>query len=47
MKIPTKAELEKYLSRNIGKCISRNNFKGYKGYKLRNRYQENMIEEEE
>ena len=47
MKIPTKAELEKYLSKNIGKCVSRNNFKGYKGYKLRNRYQENMIEEDE
>lgn len=46
MKIPTKAELEKYLSKNIGKCISRNNFKGYKGYKIKNRYQENMIEDE-
>lgn len=40
MKIPSKVVLEKYLSRNIGKCVSKNNFKGYKGYKLYNRYEE-------
>lgn len=40
MKIPSKVVLEKYLSRNIGKCVSKNNFKGYKGYKLNNRYEE-------
>jgi P4 family phage/plasmid primase-like protien len=39
IKIPTKAELEKYLSKNLTKCVSNNQFKGYKGYRLKNRYQ--------
>lgn len=37
MKIPTKAELEKYLSKNLAKCVCGNNVKGYKGYRLKNR----------
>ena len=39
LKMPTKSELDKYLSKNLIKCVSNNNFKGYKGYRLKNRYQ--------
>jgi P4 family phage/plasmid primase-like protien len=42
LKIPTKPELEKQLSKNLNKCLTRNNFKGFKGYKLKNRYSENL-----
>lgn len=46
LKIPTKPELEKYLSKNLNKCVTRNNFKGFKGFKLKNRYQENIIDDD-
>ena len=46
LKIPTKPELEKYLSKNVNKCVTRNNFKGFKGFKLKNRYQENIAEDD-
>ena len=39
IKIPTKSELEKYLSKNMTKCVSNNHFKGFKGYRLKNRFQ--------
>lgn len=39
IKIPTKAELEKYLSKNLTKCVANNHFKGFKGYRLKNRFQ--------
>lgn len=39
MSIPTKSELEKYMSKNIIKCVTNNNFKGFKNYRLKNRYQ--------
>lgn len=39
IKIPTKSELEKYISKNVCKCVSGNNLKGFKGWKLKNRYQ--------
>ena len=38
-KMPTKSELDKYLSQNLTKCVCNNNFKGYKGFRLKNRYQ--------
>lgn len=47
IKIPTKAELEKYMSKNLTKCVSSNNFKGFKGYRLKNRYQTIAEEDEE
>lgn len=47
IKIPTKAELEKYLSKNMTKCVTNNHFKGYKGYRLKNRYQAVAEEGEE
>ena len=39
LKMPTKSELDKYLSQNLTKCVCNNNFKGYKGFRLKNRYQ--------
>ena len=39
LKMPTKSELDKYLSQNLTKCVCNNNFKGYKGFLLKNRYQ--------
>lgn len=39
VKIPTKSELEKYLSKNLTKCVTGNNLKGFKGFKLKNRFQ--------
>jgi P4 family phage/plasmid primase-like protien len=40
VKIPTKAELEKYLAKSFGtKCVVHNNTKGFKGYIVRNRSQ--------
>jgi P4 family phage/plasmid primase-like protien len=35
IKIPTKAELEKYLSKTLGKCATNNNIKGFRGFKIR------------
>jgi P4 family phage/plasmid primase-like protien len=43
MKIPTKSELEKYLSKNLCKCVNGNNLKGFKGHRLKSRNQ--IIEE--
>ena len=39
IKIPTKPELEKYLSKNMTQCLTYNNCKVFKGYKLKNRFQ--------
>jgi P4 family phage/plasmid primase-like protien len=40
IKIPTKAELEKYFTRQgMGRCIIHNNLKAFKGYQVKCRYQ--------
>lgn len=35
MKVPTKLELEKYLSKNLIKSTTNNNFRGYNGFQLK------------
>lgn len=38
IKIPTKAELEKYMAKQCGKCTIGNNVKGFKNTRLKNRH---------
>lgn len=46
-KVPTKSDLEKYLSKNLTKCVNNpsNNTKGFKGYRLRNRYATAVVQD--
>jgi len=37
VKIPTKADLEKYLSKTLGKCTTSQNVKGFRGWRIRMR----------
>jgi P4 family phage/plasmid primase-like protien len=38
VKIPTKSDLEKYLSKFLGKCITSQNVKGFRGWRIKARY---------
>lgn len=41
VKIPTKADLEKYLSKVLGKCTNSQNIKGFRGWRIRTRFDNN------
>lgn len=44
-KVPSKPELERYLSRNFAKCVVHNHLKGFKGFRIRAVMQDTMDED--